>query len=391
MHVLIANYEFPPVGGGASKVSYELAKKLVEKGHDVVVLTSRFGDLPRLEKKDGMVIHRVWSWRKGIHDSGLRGAFTYLLMALPVLRRILKKERIDIVHYFFGLPTGLLSLYSHGIAGRPYLVSLRGSDVPLYDRDSRKLMILHRVTRPISHQIWRRASSVFAVSYGLRKLARESFPDVPVGVIHNGVDVINAAVLDGRTQGNSRLRLVCVSRLIPRKGIADLLQALALIRNVECELTVVGEGPIVGELEGLAAELDISETVRFVGYKSAEEMKQYYIETDAFILPTRSDAFANVILEAMAAALPVIATDVGGVAEAVVDGETGIVVEPRRPDQLATAIQVLANDRALAEQYGRAGRERVRRFFTWAINSDRYIEAYSEACDTNAGRLYDAT
>jgi glycosyltransferase involved in cell wall biosynthesis len=120
-------------------------------------------------------------------------------------------------------------------------------------------------------------------------------------------------------------------------------------------------------------------------------MKQYYIETDAFILPTRSDAFANVILEAMAAALPVIATDVGGVAEAVVDGETGIVVEPRRPDQLATAIQVLANDRALAEQYGRAGRERVRRFFTWAINSDRYIEAYSEACETNVGRLYDAT
>jgi glycosyltransferase involved in cell wall biosynthesis len=179
--------------------------------------------------------------------------------------------------------------------------------------------------------------------------------------------------------------------LIPRKGIADLLQALALIRNVECELTVVGEGPIVGELERLAAELGISDRMRFVGYKSAEEVQQYYIETDAFILPTRSDAFANVILEAMAAALPVIATDVGGVAEAVVDGETGIVVEPRRPDQLATAIQLLADDRALLEYYGRSGRERVRKFFTWAINSDRYIEAYSEACDTKLGRVYDAT
>jgi UDP-N-acetylglucosamine:LPS N-acetylglucosamine transferase len=110
MRVLIANYEFPPVGGGASKVSYELAKKLVDKGHHVVVLTSRFGNLPRLHKQDGIIIHRVWSWRKGIHDSGLRGAFTYLLAALPVLRRILKEEQIDVVHYFFGLPTGLLSL-----------------------------------------------------------------------------------------------------------------------------------------------------------------------------------------------------------------------------------------------------------------------------------------
>jgi glycosyltransferase involved in cell wall biosynthesis len=372
-------------------VSYELAKKLVKKGHDVVVLTSRFGDLARLEKRDGIIIHRVWSWRKGIHDSGLRGAFTYLLTALPVLRRILKEERIDVVHYFFGLPTGLLSLYSHGIARKPYMISLRGSDVPLYDRDSMKLMALHRVTRSISHQIWRNASSVFAVSHGLRKLAQESFPDISVGVIHNGVDVIDEATLGGRTQEDSRLRLVCVSRLIPRKGIADLLQALALARNVECELTVVGEGPIAGELEGLAAKLGLSERVSFAGYKSSEELKQYYIDADAFILPTRSDAFANVILEAMAAALPVIATDVGGVAEAVVDGETGIVVEPRQPDQLAAAIQALADDRTLAEHYGRSGRIRVRRFFTWAINSDRYIEAYFEACDTSVGRLYDAT
>jgi glycosyltransferase involved in cell wall biosynthesis len=247
------------------------------------------------------------------------------------------------------------------------------------------------MTRQISHQIWRSASSVFAVSHGLRKLAQESFPDVSVGVIHNGVDVIDPAALDGRTQEDFRLRLVCVSRLIPRKGVADLLQALTLIRNVDCELTVVGEGPIEAELEALAAELGISERVRFVGYKSAEDVKQYYIDTDAFILPTRSDAFANVILEAMAAALPVIATDVGGVAEAVVDGETGVVVEPRQPDQLAAAIQLLADDRSLAERLGRSGRDRVRRFFTWTVNSDRYAEAYSEACEINVGRLYDST
>ena len=121
----------------------------------------------------------------------------------------------------------------------------------------------------------------------------------------------------------------------------------------------------------------------FVGYKSAEELTQYYVDADVLILPTRSDAFANVILEAMAAALPVIATRVGGVAEAVVDGETGILVEPRQPDQLAAAIQLLANDRILAEGYGRAGRERALKNFTWTDNADRYVEAYSQACETN--------
>ena len=391
MRVLIANYEFPPVGGGASKVSYELAKKLVGKGHDVVVLTSQFGNLARFEERDGIIIHRVWSWRKGIHDSGLRGAFTYLMSALPAMRRILKTEPIDVVHYFFGLPTGLLSLYSHGIAEIPYIVSLRGSDVPLYDRDSSKLMLLHRATKSLSHRIWRSASRVFAVSDGLRQLAEESFPDVSVEVIHNGVDIIDPRLLSVRAHDVSSLRLVCVSRLIPRKGIADLLQALAGLTNVECELTVAGEGPIDTELKGLAAKLGISDRVKFVGYKSPEELNQCYVDADAFVLPTRSDAFANVILEAMAAALPVIATDVGGVAEAVVDGETGILVEPKQPDQLASAIQVLANDRSLAKRYGRAGQERVLRHFTWTSISDRYIEAYSDACETVAERAFDAT
>ena len=389
MRVLIANYEFPPVGGGASKVSYELAKNLVKKGHDVVVLTSRFGDLPRLEKRDGIVIHRVWSWRKGIHDSGLRGAVTYLLSALPVLRRILKTEPFDVVHYFFGLPTGMLSIYSHGIAGTPYIVSLRGSDVPLYDRDSSKLMLLHKVMRPLSHHIWRRASSVSSVSNGLRQLAKKSFPDVSVRVIHNGVDVVDARTLSRRTQESSRFRLVCVSRLIPRKGISDLLQALAGITELDYELTVAGAGPSESALKRLAAELGISERMRFVGYKSAAELTHYYVYADAFVLPTRSDAFANVILEAMAAGLPVIATDVGGVAEAVIDGETGILVEPRQQDQLAAAIRILANDRTAAVRYGRAGRERVLKYFAWSKIAERYVEAYSEACETNVEPLFD--
>lgn len=382
MRILIANYEFPPVGGGASKVSYELAKNLVNKGHEVVVLTSRFGNLERFEERDGIVIHRVRSWRKGIHDSGLRGAFTYLLAALPVMRRILKDERIDVVHYFFGLPTGMLSLYSHGIAKRPYIVSLRGSDVPLYDQDSNKLMTLHRMTRPLSHRIWRCASRVFAVSHGLRRLAEESFPDVSVGVIHNGVDIIDEATLGARGENNGRFRLVCVSRLIPRKGVADLLQALAGITTLEYKLTVVGEGPIDADLGRMADDLGVSDRVRFVGYKSAEELDQYYVDADAFVLPTRSEAFANVILEAMAAALPVIATRVGGVAEAVVDGKTGILVEPRQPDQLAAAIQRLAYDRLLARRYGLSGQERVLKQFTWAEIADRYIEAYSLASET---------
>ncbi len=379
MKILIANYEFPPVGGGASKVSFELARTLVKMGHEVVVLTSRSGDALSVELVERIVVHRVCSWRIGVHDAGLRGAITYLLSALPRLRKILKTERIDVVHYFFGLPTGLLSLYSHSVKKLPYIVSLRGSDVPLYDRDSKKLRFLHWLTKRLSRKIWRDASQVFAVSGALARLANESFPDIPVGVIYNGVDIVEAA---GRKQGSSAadpIRLICVSRLIPRKGVHNLLDAFANLARGNIILTIIGEGPSESALKAHAEAIGIADDVTFEGSCTAEEVQAHYLQSDIFVLPTRSDAFANVILEAMSAGLPVIASDVGGVAEAVADGNTGILVQPGRPKQLTAAIQKLATDDDLRVDMGNAGRERVRKMFAWGENARLHIEAYAKA------------
>jgi len=314
-----------------------------------------------------------------VHDAGLRGAITYLLSALPRLRKILKTERIDVVHYFFGLPTGLLSLYSHSVKKLPYIVSLRGSDVPLYDQDSKKLRFLHWLTKRLSRKIWRDASQVFAVSGALARLANESFPDIPVGVIYNGVDIVEAA---GRKQGSSAadpIRLICVSRLIPRKGVHNLLDAFANLARGNIILTIIGEGPSESALKAHAEAIGIADDVTFEGSCTAEEVQAHYLQSDIFVLPTRSDAFANVILEAMSAGLPVIASDVGGVAEAVADGNTGILVQPGRPKQLTAAIQKLATDDDLRVDMGNAGRERVRKMFAWGENARLHIEAYAKA------------
>ena len=360
-------------------MSFELARTLVKRGHDVVVLTSRYGDAPQVENIEGIVVHRVWSWRIGVHDCGVRGAVTYLLSALPRLRKILAEEQIDVVHYFFGLPTGLLSFYSHSIKKLPYIVSLRGSDVPLYDRDSKKLRFLHRLTRPVSHKIWRDASKVFAVSSGLGELANESFPDIDVGVIYNGVDIVEEAKGPRAVGADGWIRLVCVSRLIPRKGIGDLIDAVASLPDCRLKLILIGDGPSESALRGLTKKHGIADNVEFVGYCTADEVQAHYLRSDIFVLPTRSDAFANVILEAMSARLPVIASDVGGVGEAVVDGETGILVNPARPDQLSAAIQKLVNDSVMRADFGSAGQRRVRELFAWEENARLYAAAYADA------------
>jgi glycosyltransferase involved in cell wall biosynthesis len=380
MKVLIANYEFPPVGGGGSKASFALARALVRRGQQVTVLTSGYPGAPSVEEFDNITVHRVWSWRKGVHDCGLRGAITFLISALPRLRSILRSEDIDVVHYFFGLPTGLLSIYSHGIAKVPYVVSLRGSDVPFYDCESRKLRLLHRLTWGASRRIWSGASEVFAVSKGLKQLAEKSCPELTIDVIYNGVDCnFRPRESYGADAREAPVRISCVSRLIPRKGLGDLIEAVASLDDLRLELVLIGAGPSEEALRELASQRGISDRVLFVGYCAPQTVMAENERADLFVLPTHSEAFANVILEAMSTGLPVVATRVGGVAEAVLDGETGILVDAHQPEQLAAAIRKLAENPDLRAAFGRAGRERVHKQFTWERATSRYIDAYRGA------------
>ncbi len=110
MKILMLNYEFPPMGGGAGNATDNISKNLALAGHDVTVLTSRYGEQPPFEVKNGVKIYRVFSWRNSIHDCGFKGAYTYILFAAVKLMRLNRTERFNILHFFFSLSTGLLSL-----------------------------------------------------------------------------------------------------------------------------------------------------------------------------------------------------------------------------------------------------------------------------------------
>ncbi len=110
MKILMLNYEFPPMGGGAGNATDNISKNLALAGHDVTVLTSRYGEQPSFEVKNGVKIYRVFTWRNSIHDCGFKGAYTYLFFAAVKLMEMNRTQRFDILHFFFSLPTGLLSL-----------------------------------------------------------------------------------------------------------------------------------------------------------------------------------------------------------------------------------------------------------------------------------------
>src|SRR5690606_19401075 len=126
MRVLLLNYEFPPVGGGAGHATANIASGLVRMGIEAEVLTSRIDGEDDGATVDGVPVHRVRSWRVGVHECGLRGAYTFVLAAALKLRRLRALRHYDIEHYFFSMPTGLLTLLPPIRPPAPYVVSLRG-------------------------------------------------------------------------------------------------------------------------------------------------------------------------------------------------------------------------------------------------------------------------
>jgi colanic acid/amylovoran biosynthesis glycosyltransferase len=178
-------------------------------------------------------------------------------------------------------------------------------------------------------------------------------------VIHCGVDPARYAGVADPPSG--RPRILCVGRLVPEKGQAVLLNALALLRKhgVDAELELVGEGPSREALEGLVTTLALGDRVCFAGAIGQDAIDAHYEAASVFCLPSFSEGVPVVLMEAMACRRPVVATAIAGIRELVDDGKSGILVSPGRTDELARALERLLRNPALCQQLGEAGRRNV--------------------------------
>jgi glycosyltransferase involved in cell wall biosynthesis len=375
--LLLLNYEFPPLGGGAGRGTYNLARELARKGYDVDVLTSRAPGQAKLEQVDGFTVHRVTSWRKGVHDCGFRGAITFLLFAVPAFLRLTRDKNYLVLHYYFGLPTGMLQWLPGRHRRIPYIVSLRGSDVPGYDQFNSSLQFFHRLLLPVTRSIWHNASKVVALSDTLKATALESVPDADIAVIANGIESEQFYSANTRSEDSNPVQLICVSRLIERKGIQHLLRALQVMQH-PVHLTVVGEGNYQQQLIELADRYQVADKVTFHGYCPRERLVDLYSASDIFVLPTMAESFGLVFIEAMACGLPIIGTRVGGVPDIVL-ADNGILVEP--DDYLAVrgAIDSLAGDPQRRAAMGDACRHRVTEHYSWLSVAEKYEQCYAAA------------
>jgi phosphatidylinositol alpha-1,6-mannosyltransferase len=353
---LIVTNDFPPRVGGVQQYVWNVAANL--PADRVAVVAPNWP-----------------GWRE--HDAALPfpvhrfpPRFLWPSADLATRVRIAAREHAaEVVLFGHGLPLALLGART----GLPYVVATHGTEYWFAQTPG-----LHRLLRRATAG----ATRVLAVSRFTGRVIRTAVPGgVPVSLLPPGVDTERfrpdapgaEEVRRRHGIGTGRPLVVCVSRLVPRKGQDVLIRALPAIRRREPDaaLLIVGEGPSRGRLEAMAAGVPTGSVV-FAGQVSDAELPAYHAAADVFAMPCRSrlaglevEGFGIVFLEAAAAGKPAVAGDSGGAAEAVVDGETGLVVDGRHPGAVAEAVGSLLSNPSRAEAIGKAARTRTERLFTW--------------------------
>ena len=182
-------------------------------------------------------------------------------------------------------------------------------------------------------------------------------------VVHCGADLARYRYQAPSRDGADRdLAVICVGRLVPRKGQAVLLEALAQMKD-GVTVTFVGSGPAAADLDALASRLGLGDRVSFAGAKGQDEIPGLLAAHDVFCLPSFSEGVPVVLMEAMAAGLPAVSTTIAGIPELITDGITGLLVPPGRADRLAEVLGQLWADPDLVGRLSRAGRDVVERQF----------------------------
>lgn len=370
MRILLINYEFPPIGGGAANATFNIGKCLSLQGHDVLVLTSAYQNLKGWCQEGGMAVFRCPAIRKKLGQSNMVEMVSYVFSALFQLPKLIKNHRIEGMVVFFSFPCGPIGLLGNLLYNTPYIVSLRGGDVP---GNEARLLLLHNILKPLRRMVLKHSSAVIANSDGLKKLSLIADP-YQVHVVPNGIDT--DFFKPGGKKSNS-IRFLFVGRYQSQKNLFFLLNRMNEIfkKNIlQFELHLVGAGPQESSLKFYANKLDIHDCIYWHGWCSHERLRLYYQRAYCLINPSQCEGMPNVILEAMACGIPIIASNVPGNRDIIRHGETGFLFDLEKPEQLYDDVLTLVNNPTLAFSMGNKGREYVEKKFSWAKTAIEYVK-----------------
>lgn len=360
-HVLLVIDQLPRALGGGERVALNLAALLPRYGFRASILCLSIHPESSALQSPPCPIYLL-PLQRTYDLTAIRGAFE--------LRRFLQQHQVQIVQSFFESSDLWAGAVTKATSSAKLIWSRRDMGI----LRSRKHTLAYRLMAGIP-------DAVFTVSEQVRRHSIEvdRIDPARVQTIYNGLNLSSWDEVERPEKPSGDLVVTTVGNIRRVKGHDIFIRAAATIaaQFPQVRFTVAGqvlEQDTFLELQRLVQELDLSEKFHFIG--DVKHPREHLVASDLFVLPSRSEGFSNAILEAMAASLPVVVTDVGGNAEAVTEGVNGLVVPPENPIALAEAIARLLSDPHRARAIGMAGRAMVKEKFTSEVMMSQTASAY---------------
>jgi glycosyltransferase involved in cell wall biosynthesis len=372
MRILVVIYEFPPIGGGGGKAAYDICRNLASRGHEITVLTAHMQGLPLEEVRDGMRILRVRSFRAESFRATFSVMLAYVLAGLGAGLRLIRSTRPAVIHTHFAVPSGALAWMLSILTGTPYVLTAHLGDVPggVPEKTGRWF----RWLKPFTYPIWKRASSIAAVSEYTRQLALQHYP-VEITVIPNGADVKLLAPDEVRL--NHPPRLVFAGRFVPQKNPLAIVKVLSELQSVNWSCAMLGDGPLWEEVRREIEKHGMQERFHLPGWVTPEDVLQQFSKSDILFMPSLSEGLPVTGVQALATGLAIVVSKIGGFVDLVDEGENGFLIETHDQQKFVEVLKNLMLDTGLLRSCRQKSLEKA---FTFDISkiADQYQSIFQE-------------
>lgn len=336
MKILVLCHEFPPVGGGGGRVARDIAIGLARRGHDIRILTGHLDGLPAEETIEGVCVERIPTRRREAFRAEFAEMMRYDLAAFQKGLKIVRTWQPDVIHAHFAVPAGAAAYALSKMTKVPYLLTAHLGDVPgaVPDKTDHWFKLIY----PLTPQIWKGAARVVAVSQYTRGLALKHY-DVPIEVIHNGVEL--SQLPRWRPASDGVPRIVFAGRFVAHKNPSDLVEALSRLAHLPWECVMAGDGEQLESVRRLAARHGLVARIRLPGWVTPEQVLEQLGRGDILVLPSRSEGLSVVGVQGLAMGLALVLSDAGGNPELVRSGENGFLFPAGDVDALTSALESL--------------------------------------------------
>ncbi|MDA3820261.1 MAG: glycosyltransferase family 4 protein [Candidatus Delongbacteria bacterium] len=338
MNILMLNYEYPPLGGGAGQVTLNISERLAIH-NNVYVVTSGFRGLPATEEQGNLSVYRLNSLRKKEMGSNPLEMLSWMQKCLRFCDDYLLKHDVDLVFAHFTLPGGEVALRLKRKHNIPYVIMSHGHDIPWFF--PRQMFIYHLGLYFRIKRICKNASSIF-----LQTPEMKAIVDKFTGKKHKHKNIIIPNACDSaffthvKNRPHDKLRMVFTGRFVNQKQPLTIIQALALLkkRNIDFEMSFIGNGPLLKRMQKLIRKHHLNDKINIRGWMTLNSIKKEYKTSHLFLMPSQAEGMSIAIIEAMASGLYILITKSANKYELVKQNLNGFIIDEITPKNIAETI-----------------------------------------------------